>query len=72
MARKFNPHDNALTDSIREGQGQIFSEDREILERQQQNLLRHPDRKLLLLNIDSGGVQSRKILDRLIALEQSA
>jgi vanillate O-demethylase monooxygenase subunit len=43
-----------------------------MLERQQQNLLKHPDRKLLLLNIDSGGVQSRKILDRLIALEQSA
>jgi vanillate O-demethylase monooxygenase subunit len=72
MARKFNPQDKALTDSIREGQGQIFSEDREMLERQQQNLFRHPDRKLLLLNIDSGGVQSRKILDRLIALEQSA
>jgi vanillate O-demethylase monooxygenase subunit len=72
MARKFNPQDKALTDSIREGQGQIFSEDREILERQQQNLLSHPDRKLLLLNIDSGGVQSRKILDRLIALEQTA
>jgi vanillate monooxygenase len=33
--------------------------------------LQYPDRKLLMLNIDAGGVQSRKILDRLIALEQA-
>lgn len=35
------------------------------------NLLRYPDRKLLMLNIDSGGVQSRRILDRLLAAEQT-
>jgi vanillate monooxygenase len=72
MARNFNPHDKALTASIREGQGKIFSEDLEMLERQQQNLLAHPERKLLMLNIDSGGVQSRRILDRILAQEQAA
>ena len=41
------------------------------LEQQQQNLLRYPDRKLLMLNIDAGGVQSRKILDRLLAAERA-
>jgi vanillate O-demethylase monooxygenase subunit len=71
MARKFKPDDQALTDSIREGQGKIFSEDSEMLERQQQNLLENPDRKLLMLNIDAGGVQSRKIIERVIAAEQS-
>jgi vanillate O-demethylase monooxygenase subunit len=70
MARKFNPKDKALTATIREGQGKIFGEDLEMLERQQKNLLAWPDRHLLKLNIDAGGVQSRKIIDRLIAEEQ--
>ena len=72
MARKFNPRDKALTATIREGQGKIFGEDLEMLQRQQQNLLAHPERKLLMLNIDAGGVQSRKILDRILAQEQGA
>lgn len=70
MARNFNPNDPALTAAIREGQGKIFAEDLEMLEQQQQNLLIHPERNLLKLNIDAGGVQSRKILDRLITKEQ--
>jgi vanillate O-demethylase monooxygenase subunit len=72
MARKFNPSDKALTASIREGQGKIFSEDLQMLELQQKNLLAHPQRALLMLNIDSGGVQSRKILERLVAAERAA
>ncbi|WP_342619176.1 aromatic ring-hydroxylating dioxygenase subunit alpha [Rhodoferax sp. GW822-FHT02A01] len=72
MARKFNPTDKALTATIREGQGKIFSEDLEMLELQQKNLLAYPDRKLLMLNIDSGGVQARKIIDRMLAEEQTA
>ena len=71
MARNFNPRDKALTASIREGQGKIFSEDLEMLERQQRNLLAWPDRALLKLNIDAGGVQARKVLDRLIAQERT-
>jgi vanillate monooxygenase len=69
MARKFNPSDKGLTASIREGQGKIFSEDLEMLERQQKNLLAHPSRDLLKLNIDSGGVYSRRILEKLIATD---
>jgi vanillate O-demethylase monooxygenase subunit len=72
MARKFNPTDAALTDSIREGQRKIFSEDLQMLELQQRNLLAHPDRALLKLNIDAGGVQSRKVLDRLLEEERAA
>jgi vanillate O-demethylase monooxygenase subunit len=72
MARKFNPKDKALTATIRDGQGKIFAEDLEMLERQQRNLLDYPDKKLLMLNIDAGGVQSRKIIDRIIAAEQAA
>jgi vanillate O-demethylase monooxygenase subunit len=69
MARNFKPEDQALTDSIREGQAKIFGEDLEMLERQQKNLLAHPERSLLKLNIDAGGVQSRRVLERLLAAE---
>jgi vanillate O-demethylase monooxygenase subunit len=43
-----------------------------MLERQQANLLQYPDRKLLKLNIDAGGVRSRLMIDRAIAREQTA
>ncbi len=71
MARNFKPQDPSLTTQIRDGQGKIFAEDQQMLELQQENLLRYPDRKLLMLNIDAGGVQSRKILDRLLAVERA-
>ncbi|MEO8297835.1 MAG: aromatic ring-hydroxylating dioxygenase subunit alpha [Burkholderiales bacterium] len=71
MARNFNPKDKALTASIREGQGKIFSEDLAMLEGQQANLLRNPSRRLLKLNTDAGGVFARGILDRLMAQEQA-
>src|SRR6266571_4552794 len=70
MARNFNPKDKALTASIRDGQGKIFSEDLHMLESQQGNLLAHPGRNLLNLNIDAGGVQSRRVLERRIAQER--
>ncbi len=69
MARKFKPNDAELTESVKQGQGKIFSEDLEMLERQQANLLRYPERKLLMLNIDGGGVQSRKVIARKLAEE---
>jgi vanillate O-demethylase monooxygenase subunit len=71
MARNFKPGDPALTDSIRQGQGKIFSEDMEMLQLQQENILRHPERKLLMLNIDAGGVQSRRVIERLLQLEHA-
>jgi len=69
MARNFKPADPELTDRIREGQGKIFSEDREMLELQQRNISAHPERKLLSLNIDAGGMQSRRVIERWIAAE---
>jgi vanillate O-demethylase monooxygenase subunit len=70
MARNFKAQDKALTDSIREGQGKIFSEDMCMLEQQQKNLLAHPGRRLLKLNIDAGGVHARRILDQMLAQEK--
>ena len=69
MVRQFKPQDKELTAMIREGQGKIFSEDLEMLQRQQKNLLANPDRKLKVLSIDAGGVMSRRVLDRLLVAE---
>lgn len=71
MARNFKPQDSALTDQIREGQGAIFAEDMEMLERQQRNLNEFPERNLLKLDIDAGGVQARRIIDKLLQQEQA-
>ena len=70
MARNFKANDPALTEKIRTGQGKIFAEDLEMLERQQANISHWPQRKLLKLNIDAGGVKSRVVIDRRIVLEQ--
>ncbi|HZU65178.1 MAG TPA: aromatic ring-hydroxylating dioxygenase subunit alpha [Novosphingobium sp.] len=69
MARRFGVEDAALTEAIRAGQGRIFGEDLEMLERQQANLQRWPDRRLLLLNIDAGGARSRQMIEGAIAAE---
>lgn len=70
MARNFAADDAQVTANIREGQGRIFSEDLAMLERQQQNLLRHPERHLMTLNIDAGGQHSRLMIQRALAAER--
>jgi vanillate O-demethylase monooxygenase subunit len=72
MARQFAVEDSALTDTIRQGQGKIFGEDLDMLERQQQNLLDYPERQLLKLNIDAGGARSRLMINRAIAEEEGS
>ncbi|HJV92282.1 MAG TPA: hypothetical protein VJ572_02350, partial [Azonexus sp.] len=47
----------------------VFAEDQDMLELQQRNLLAWPDRKLLMLNIDGGGVQARRIIEARLAAE---
>jgi len=71
MARHFKADDHALTQTIRDNQAKIFTEDLEMLERQQQNILAYPERGLLKLNIDAGGVAARRMIDRLVAQEQA-
>jgi len=72
MARNFKVDDAELTDRIREGQNTIFSEDLAVLEAQQRNLELYPDRQLLKLDIDAGGVAARRMIDKLIQAESSA
>ena len=72
MARNFKVDDAELTDRIREGQNAIFSEDLAVLEAQQRNLELYPDRQLLKLDIDAGGVAARRMIDKLIKAETEA
>jgi vanillate monooxygenase len=71
LARHFKPDDAALTASIREAQGKVFLEDVAMLEAQQRNLLARPERRLLSLNTDLGGVQARRIVEQLVAAEKA-
>jgi vanillate O-demethylase monooxygenase subunit len=43
-----------------------------MLEQQQANLLNYPSRRLLKLNIDAGGVNSRRVIDRLLSEQSTA
>ena len=72
MARRFKPEDAELTRTIRDGQGAIFAEDLEVLERQQENLGAWPERRLMKLDIDAGGVHSRRLIAKMIAAEQAS
>jgi vanillate O-demethylase monooxygenase subunit len=67
MVRNFRTDDRGLTFRIRDGQAAVFAEDTEILEAQQQNILRRPDRELMNLKIDAGGVSARRIIEHELA-----
>ena len=64
MTRNFDIDDRGLTGRIRDAQAKVFGEDLAILEAQQENMLRRPDRQPINLNIDAGGVYARRIMDR--------
>jgi vanillate O-demethylase monooxygenase subunit len=72
MSRSFKVQDQELTNTIREGQGKIFAEDLDMLESQQRNISANPERRLMKLNIDTGGVRSRLVIDSLIKQETQA
>jgi len=65
MARDFKQDDAELTHDIREGQRTIFAQDIDVLEAQQQSLLRNPERRLGKFDIDAGGQHSRRVIDKL-------
>lgn len=70
IARNFKPEDASLTARIRESQSRIFGRDVEMLEAQQRNLLICPERKRIVLDIDAGGLQARRIIAQLVGCEQ--
>jgi vanillate O-demethylase monooxygenase subunit len=71
ICRNYQLHEQRITAELREGVTGIFREDEIILEAQQQALLDYPERRMVNLNIDAGGVWSRKLIDRLVADESA-
>lgn len=64
MARTYLLDDSEFTKHVQDEQRRIFAQDLDVLQAQQENLLAYPDRQLLMLNIDSGGVQARRQIER--------
>ncbi|MFT6451337.1 MAG: vanillate O-demethylase monooxygenase subunit [Halocynthiibacter sp.] len=70
FARNHNIHDQAWTTKLREGVSGVFQEDEVILEAQQKAIEANPDHVFYNLNIDSGSMWARKLIDAMIAREQ--
>ena len=66
MARNFDIRDQGFTERFKAQQGRVFAEDVEVLEAQQRSIEANPTMKLRAFSIDSGGVRSRLLLERLI------
>jgi phenylpropionate dioxygenase-like ring-hydroxylating dioxygenase large terminal subunit len=70
FARNYRLGDQALTTQLRDGVAFIFREDEAILEAQQKAIDENPGRIFYNLNIDSGSMWARRLIDRMIAAEQ--
>lgn len=66
MARDFDVEDPGFTARFKAQQGQVFAEDKDILEAQQASIENNPDLKLTAYSIDQGGVRARQIIARAI------
>jgi vanillate O-demethylase monooxygenase subunit len=60
-----------LTTEIRDGVANIFREDEIILEAQQRAMNENPDRTFYNLNIDAGAMWARRVIDRMVARENT-
>lgn len=70
-ARNYAIGNDAVSEQTRIRLGNVFKQDEEMLEHQQRCLLQHPGKTMLNLNIDAGGVQARRVIDRIIAGERA-
>lgn len=69
FARNYRMDEQALTTQLREGVATIFREDETILEAQQKAIEENPGRIFYNLNIDSGSMWARRLIDRMIESE---
>jgi len=72
MARNFATDDPGFTARFKAQQGGVFAQDVEVLEAQQRSIEANPGLELRNLNIDSGGVLARRLVEKLIAAEEAA
>ena len=71
FARNYCLNEQRLTHQLREGVASIFREDELVLEAQQQAMDDHPDHQFYNLNIDAGSMWARRLIDGMVAKEQS-
>ena len=71
FARNYCLDEQRLTHQLREGVASIFREDELVLEAQQQAMDAHPDHQFYNLNIDAGSMWARRLIDGMVAKEQS-
>lgn len=76
MARSFDIADAGFTVRFKRQQGEVFAEDKDILEAQQRSILANPELRLKAYNIDQGGVHARqgdnRFLDSLVGDNDAA
>ena len=69
FARNYKRGEQRRTHELREGVAHIFGEDHRILEAQQRAADANPNRVFYNLNIDSGSMWARRLIERMIAAE---
>ncbi|HEY2655642.1 MAG TPA: aromatic ring-hydroxylating dioxygenase subunit alpha [Solirubrobacteraceae bacterium] len=69
FVRNYSLGDQRLTTLFREGVSGIFGEDEAVLAAQQQAIDDHPDKEFYNLNIDSGAMWARRLIDKMMAAE---
>ena len=71
FVRNYSLDDQRMTTLIREGVSGVFGEDEEVLAAQQQGVDDHPDKEFYNLNIDAGAMWARRLIDRMLAAEDT-
>jgi phenylpropionate dioxygenase-like ring-hydroxylating dioxygenase large terminal subunit len=71
FARNYSLTEQRLTHELREGVAGIFREDERVLEAQQRAIEARPGHAFYNLNIDAGSMWARRLIDGLIAREQT-
>jgi phenylpropionate dioxygenase-like ring-hydroxylating dioxygenase large terminal subunit len=69
FVRNYRLGDQRITTLIREGVSGVFAQDEHVLAAQQQAIDDHPDKQFYNLNIDSGAMWARRLIDQIIAHE---
>src|SRR4051812_2537801 len=69
FVRNYRLGDQRITTLIREGVSGVFAEDEDVLAAQQRAIDEHPEKDFYNLNIDSGAMWARRMIDTMMAAE---
>jgi vanillate O-demethylase monooxygenase subunit len=69
FCRNYNLDEQRITHALREGVTGVFGEDEVVLAAQQRAIDAHPEKQFYNLNIDSGAMWARRLIDQMVAAE---